>query len=154
MPFGPASTKRRQEQFEVSQLLKQFSKDATIFVNIPTLILNASIVLLTLYLDQTIRFRGTVDWHLHHYEAKDAIPRETFSLFLHGVETGAIVCTIVFSQLIYLIIKTRLEWRIRSLASGFADPLPAGSPKCWMKAAADASRSAPLTSPQSDPPPE
>lgn len=86
-----------------------FSKDVTFLVNIPTVLLTGSMVLLTSYLDKADRFKGAVDHHLHFLEVRHAVQSETFQLFLNGLEAGVIVCTIIYSQIIYLILRTRWE---------------------------------------------
>jgi hypothetical protein len=64
-------------------------------------------VILTSYLNQADRFRGAVDHHLHFIEIKHAVRPETFQLFLNGLEAGVIVCTIIYSQIVY--VRTRWE---------------------------------------------
>jgi hypothetical protein len=107
------------DQLAATKLLKQFSKEVTVFVNVPTLLLNLSIVSFTLYLDNADHLRGMVNLQLHHYVSPSVLlPEQVFYLFLNGVETGAIVCTIVFSQLVYLVIKTKCDLNLRSLRMG------------------------------------
>lgn len=64
----------------------QLSRYATFLVNIPTVLLTGSMVILTSYLNQADRFRGAVDHHLHFIEIKHAVQPETFQLFLNGLE--------------------------------------------------------------------
>ncbi len=112
---GTEPYKKFEKQLKLNGLLKQYAKDTTVVVNVPTLILNGSVVLLTSYLDLSIRLRGMVDPQLHLYEVKFGLQGEIYSLFLNGIETGVIVCSIVFSQLVYLFVKTRCDWKIQSL---------------------------------------
>jgi hypothetical protein len=105
-------------QIAAAKILKKFSRDVTFFVNVPTLFLNVAIVLFTIYLDHSDRLRGMVDLQLHRYVSEsDLVPNQVFYLFLNGVETGAIVCTIIFSQLVYLAIKTKCDQSFRVLAA-------------------------------------
>ena len=87
----------------------QLSRNATFLVNIPTVLLTASMVILSSYVSKAARFRGSVDHHLHYLEVKNFVGEETFGLFLNGLEAGVIVCTIIYSQIIYVIIRTRWE---------------------------------------------
>lgn len=104
-----------EQRLTLNSFLKQYAKEATLFVNVPTLILTGSIMLLTSYLDESTRLRGMVDQQLHFYFVKVGLQADIYFLFVNGVESSAIVCTILFSQLVYLIVKTRFEWRISSL---------------------------------------
>lgn len=100
----------------------QFSRHATFLINVPTLLLTASMVVLTSYISGGRRFWGKVDHHLHFMEVKDAVEHQIFVLFLNGLEAGVIVSTIIYSQLIYMIIRTNLELKDRNLPSPQALP--------------------------------
>lgn len=103
------------KQLTITRLLKRYAQEATAYVNVPTLLLNICIVVITLYLDESERLRGIVNLQLHHYLSPTAnVQADIFDSFLNGVETGAIVCTIVFSQIVYLFIKTKYDLRIWS----------------------------------------
>jgi hypothetical protein len=83
------------------------SKSATFLVNIPTVFLTGSMLILTSYLSNADRFRGAVDHHLHFMEIQHVVKPEIFQLFLNGFEAGVIVCTIIYSQIVYVIIRTK-----------------------------------------------
>jgi hypothetical protein len=93
------------EQIEVS-------KHVTFLVNVPTVFLTGCMLLLTAYLGSAGRFRGAVDPQLHFMEFQQRVHPGIFHhLFLNGLETGVIVATIIYSQIVYLMIKTKSDLR-------------------------------------------
>jgi hypothetical protein len=90
----------------------EISKNVTLLVNVPTVLLTGCILLLTAYLGGAGRFRGAVDPQLHFMEFQQRVRPGVFHhLFLNGLETGVIVATIIYSQIVYLVIKTKSDLR-------------------------------------------
>jgi hypothetical protein len=104
------------KEIEKNGRYREFSKLSTFLINMPAIVLSGSTIMLIWYLEIAHRFRGVVDATLHGIEIPGAVRLDTFSLFLHGVEAGIITATIIFSQIVYLGLKTKCEWRAETAA--------------------------------------
>lgn len=91
------------------QPLKEFYELAILLIDIPALTLSGLMIFLTWYMGSGTYFKGIIDRELHFYVSTEPLSSDVFSLFIHGTEAGVIASIIIFSQVVYLVLKARCE---------------------------------------------
>lgn len=106
--------------------LKEFYELAILLIDVPAFTMSGLMIFLAWYMGSGSYFKGVIDRELHFYISTEPLSSDVFSLFVHGTEAGVISSIIIFSQIIYLVLKTRCE---RTIAAAPTAPLAAiGSP--------------------------
>jgi hypothetical protein len=119
---GLALISQRVQEREASQAVKgqskrsnpqwEFYKLAILLIDLPTLALSSAMIVLISHLGNGVHFRGVIDRQLHLYISTEPLRADVFSLFLNGIEAGVIASIIIFSQIVYLVLKARCDWAL------------------------------------------
>ena len=98
-----------QEDAVRRQPLSEFYELAILLIDIPALSLSGLMIFLTWYMGNGTYFKGIIDRELHDYVSSEPLSSDVFSLFVHGTEAGVIASIIIFSQVVYLVLKARCD---------------------------------------------
>jgi len=85
----------------------EFYELAILLIDVPALTLSALMIWLVWYVSENPVFKGVIDRDLNFFISSDLLNLRLFSLFIHGIETGVIASIIIFSQAVYLVLRSR-----------------------------------------------
>jgi hypothetical protein len=111
-----SSDPKLKQKIESNKNQIQLSKDATWLINIPTLFLSLLTIVFTEKILALSIYTNFIDQSFKYPpEIPDYLKDNFFHLFVNGVETGIIMSIIIFSQIVFLVIRIRWELKVMKL---------------------------------------
>lgn len=89
-----------------------FSKESTFLINLPTLLIISLSLIFTYQLEHIEFYKNIIDRSSFLFDIQILVDKEIIELFINGIETGILMTSIVFSQIIFFFIKTKWDYRI------------------------------------------
>lgn len=93
---------------EKNQALGRLSFQSIWLVNLPTVIVNIGMIVLAVYLERADRFHWEVQGDLHFFPIHRMWDTDYY-LFVNGMDVGIITAVILFSQIVYAVLKYKYE---------------------------------------------
>ena len=103
------NNKDNSNQFDINIT---FSKESTFLINVPTLLIISLSLIFIHKLENIDFYKNMIDRNNFLFDIQILVDKKIIDLFINGIETGILMTSIVFSQIIFFFIKTKWDYRI------------------------------------------